>query len=100
MIVDSLLACDEGAKCFFGVSAILYGGITVFITVSVGGMCVVAATAAATGAITGLYVRSKMAKATGKMREAIATIRVVSNQTFLRPRKLRTWQDQKKARST
>ena len=71
-----------------------------FITVSVGGMCVVAATAAATGAITGLYVRSKMAKAIGKMRETIATMRVVRNQILLRPTKLRTWQDQKKARST
>jgi hypothetical protein len=66
-----------------------------FITVSVVGLCAVVATAATTGVITGLYVRAKMVKALGKMRDAIA-IREVSAPTMPRPRKPHVYKLQKR----
>jgi hypothetical protein len=67
-----------------------------FITVSVGGIIAVAATAAATGAITGLYIRAKMVKAAGTMRESIASMRERYRADLPRPRKSRSWRAQKK----
>jgi hypothetical protein len=46
----------------------------VFITVSLGGMLAVAATAAATGAFAGLYVRAKTVKLAAKARSMVGIL--------------------------
>lgn len=45
-----------------------------FITVSVGGMLAVAATGAAAGALTGLYIRAKTMKAIDGLRSAVDSV--------------------------
>jgi hypothetical protein len=45
-----------------------------FITVSVGGMLAMAATAAATGAVAGLYIRARTVRVVGRLKRVVDSV--------------------------